>query len=289
MKLSRYRDALEVATECVQLDPDYYVAHLFKSVCEVELNDFVSAAVTFQIILDNDAKNELHKELFDILDSEYVYVAKFSSHNRNKNFIAALQTADEALLRNPRKLYSLLKAAALVQLKNFAEANHYTSFIHDIRKNFNSESLVYRALCHYYLGNVEKAMIYFLVAQLISPVSHRYIVLCDHSTEITLMKESAKASINLQFHRTAYELYSAALVVDPLNAWGNAKLYFNRSIVAVKAGNKLNAISDCTSAIQLNNFYLKAYLRRAKLYSDLNMFQKSLDDYTRVCDITYCD
>jgi DnaJ family protein C protein 7 len=39
------------------------------------------------------------------------------------------------------------------------------------------------------------------------------------------------------------------------------------------------AISDCTKAIELDSNYIKAYMKRAKLYSDQEMFEEAVRDY----------
>lgn len=50
--------------------------------------------------------------------------------------------------------------------------------------------------------------------------------------------------------------------------------------------NKLQeAISDCTAALKLDEKYLKALLRRAKCYSDLNMLEEAVIDYEKVVQI----
>lgn len=46
--------------------------------------------------------------------------------------------------------------------------------------------------------------------------------------------------------------------------------------------NKLQeAISDCTAALKLDDKYLKALLRRAKCYSDLNKLEEAVIDYEK--------
>ena len=39
------------------------------------------------------------------------------------------------------------------------------------------------------------------------------------------------------------------------------------------------SIEDCTSALELDETYLKAVLRRAQSYMDLDMFDKAIRDY----------
>lgn len=60
---------------------------------------------------------------------------------------------------------------------------------------------------------------------------------------------------------------------------GNAKLCFNLSVVYGKQKNIKEALKECTEAIKLDGNYDKAYLKRAILYDDLEMYEESVKDY----------
>lgn len=50
--------------------------------------------------------------------------------------------------------------------------------------------------------------------------------------------------------------------------------------------NKLQeAVSDCSAALKLDDKYLKALLRRAKCYTDLNMLEEAVLDYEKVVQL----
>ena len=80
----------------------------------------------------------------------------------------------------------------------------------------------------------------------------------------------------------AFSLYSEALVVDLENKATNAKLFFNRATVAAKLKKWNQAIADCTSAVALDDSYVKAYLRRAKCYMELEKYEDAIRDYERL-------
>ena len=42
------------------------------------------------------------------------------------------------------------------------------------------------------------------------------------------------------------------------------------------------AIDDCSSAIKLDDTYIKAYLKRAKLYMDSELYEESVRDYETI-------
>lgn len=45
------------------------------------------------------------------------------------------------------------------------------------------------------------------------------------------------------------------------------------------------AIDDCTKAVELNPNYVKAYIRRAKLYEDTDKLDEALEDYKKILEL----
>lgn len=80
----------------------------------------------------------------------------------------------------------------------------------------------------------------------------------------------------------AYKIYSEALEIDPFNKFTNAKLYYNRAIVAAKLEKFEDSVSDCDKAVKLDENYQKAILRRAKSYLELEKYEESVRDYEKL-------
>ncbi|KAM9776112.1 sperm-associated antigen 1A-like isoform X2 [Syngnathus typhle] len=62
-------------------------------------------------------------------------------------------------------------------------------------------------------------------------------------------------------------------------------LYSNRAACYLKDGNSADCIEDCTKALQLQPFYLKALLRRAMAYESLERYHKAYVDYKTVLQL----
>ncbi|XP_057683502.1 sperm-associated antigen 1A-like [Corythoichthys intestinalis] len=62
-------------------------------------------------------------------------------------------------------------------------------------------------------------------------------------------------------------------------------LYSNRAACFLKVGNSSDCIEDCTKALELQPFYLKALLRRAAAYESLERYRKAYVDYKTVLQI----
>jgi tetratricopeptide (TPR) repeat protein len=50
-------------------------------------------------------------------------------------------------------------------------------------------------------------------------------------------------------------------------------------------GLKTSAIEDCSKAVELNPVYLKAYIRRAQLYEEVEKLDEALADYKKVLEL----
>ena len=79
------------------------------------------------------------------------------------------------------------------------------------------------------------------------------------------MKDEGNAAFKRGAYQEACDLYTEALSIDPYNRSTNAKLYCNRALMAQKLCKYSEGISDCTSAIELDQSYVRAYQRRATL------------------------
>lgn len=80
--------------------------------------------------------------------------------------------------------------------------------------------------------------------------------------------------------------YTNALRICPLKyAEDRSILYGNRAAAKAKLGRNESAVEDCTKAIELNEKYLKVYLRRAKLHEDILKLDESLSDYKKILEL----
>ncbi|XP_064535692.1 tetratricopeptide repeat protein 1 [Drosophila montana] len=84
----------------------------------------------------------------------------------------------------------------------------------------------------------------------------------------------------------AIELYTEALNICPsTNSKERAVLFGNRAAAKMKLEANKSAIYDCTKAIELYPEYVRALLRRAKLYEQDDRPDEALTDYKRVYEI----
>ncbi|XP_061393778.1 tetratricopeptide repeat protein 1 [Musca vetustissima] len=84
----------------------------------------------------------------------------------------------------------------------------------------------------------------------------------------------------------AIDIYTEALGICPTTyTKDRAVLYGNRAAAKIKIENKKSAIEDCTKAIELWPEYVRALMRRAKLYEHDDKLDEALADYKRAFEL----
>jgi DnaJ family protein C protein 7 len=78
------------------------------------------------------------------------------------------------------------------------------------------------------------------------------------------------------------------LELDPLNIQYNSNILFNRACAFAKTANLVQAIGDLDSAININDEYAKAYLKRGDLRMHREEFEEAVRDYERVKQLDPC-
>lgn len=104
--------------------------------------------------------------------------------------------------------------------------------------------------------------------------------------ESKTMKIKGNEAFKNENFMEAVKIYTDALHICPLaNFDERAILYCNRAAAKIKLCDKQNAIEDCSKALLLDSNYIRAYMRRAKLYEDTEKLDESLEDYKKVLEL----
>ncbi|KAK6622421.1 hypothetical protein RUM44_002232 [Polyplax serrata] len=99
-------------------------------------------------------------------------------------------------------------------------------------------------------------------------------------------KESGNSLFKKGEYELAREKYTEALRTCPLKyVEERAVLFANRGAAKLKESLNTEAIDDCTKAVELNPNYVKAYIRRAKLYEDTDKLDEALEDYKKILEL----
>jgi len=279
MMLSQFTQALTDAKCSVQLDANFVKGYVRVSKCCVALGDVVSAQQAIDKALQIDPNNAAVLQEKASVQQLSTYTADYNQAYQAKDYRKALFCLDRALsISSASKHIKISRAECLAILGRYAEAQEIANDI--LRQdNINAEAIYVRGLCLYNEDNVDKAFTHFQQVLKLSPDHTKAREIYKKAKQLKQKKEEGNLAFKSGKLQDAYTLYSEALKIDPFNKHTNAKLFFNRATVAAKLKKLRESIQDCTSALELDAKYIKAVLRRAKSYMDLEMYDDAVRDY----------
>ncbi|XP_034425764.1 dnaJ homolog subfamily C member 7-like isoform X3 [Hippoglossus hippoglossus] len=282
MMLSRFREALEDSQQAVRLDESFMKGHLREGKCHLSLGNAMAASRCFQKVLELEPSNreaqQENKNSATLLD--YERMAEFGFDKRD--FRKVVYCMDRALaLASACHRFKILKAECLALLGRYPEAQSVASDILRMDST-NADALYVRGLCLYYEDCIDKAVQFFVQALRMAPDHEKARLACRNAKALKAKKDEGNQAFKNCSYDAAYQLYTEALTIDPNNIKTNAKLYCNRATAGAKLKKPKQAIDDCSSAIKLDDTYIKAYLRRAQCYTDTELYEEAVRDYEKV-------
>lgn len=199
-----------------------------------------------------------------------------------KDYRAALFYANKALTTADKcNRLKLMKAECLALLKRYAESQDILTKLYQEDPK-NPDIFYIKGMMLYYQDNVEKAFSSFTEALRLCPDHAKAQAAFKRAKLLRSKKEEGNVAYKADKLDEAHQIYTDCLTIDPLNTMTNAKLYFNRALVWAKKGEHKKAIEDCSNAIKNDEHYIKAYLKRAKLYLDSEMYEEAVREYDLV-------
>lgn len=183
--------------------------------------------------------------------------------------------------------YQVLKAEALCLMGKYSES--ITDVQNILRSDpLNSDALYVKGLCLYYQDIVDKAYQHFNAVLRNDPDHTKAMQALKKAKRLQSKKQEGNESFSKGQHQKAYDIYTEALQIDPVNKATNAKLYYNRALVGSKLKKTEEAIDDCNQAIELDHAYLKAYITRARCYMESEKYEEAVRDYEKVYKMNRC-
>jgi DnaJ family protein C protein 7 len=172
----------------------------------------------------------------------------------------------------------IFKAEALIYAKRFEEAKELCNSLFSSGANQNLELLRVRGLALLYTGQSEMANKHFQMILQQDPDNSRAASLFKLTKRLEAKKTEGNNAFQAGKSQEAYDLYSEALSIDPLNDAFNATLYCNRAAAAMKLNKYQQAIEDCSKTLAIKDDFVKAYLRRSQCYQQLEQWEEVVRD-----------
>ncbi|KAF0983662.1 hypothetical protein FDP41_007577 [Naegleria fowleri] len=286
LQLQQYKKVIEDALKAQQLDSKFAKAYLRAGQGYLQMGKTKEAKEQFELGLKIEPNS-------DLLKKERDTAVKIEKHLENaKNFLSqglykeASAEIDLALQLAPHStILKLVKIESLIGLREFdTAAKEASTILRDVDSN-NSDALFLRGQALYYAGNTDSGLNHITQALNLDPDNQKCIQFRKQIKKIEALKEEGNTLLRNGKYQEAYNEYTKAIEIDPKNANLNAVLYCNRAAAATKLGKHDVAIKDATKAIELNDSYLKAYMRRGSSYIELEQYEDAMRDYNKAHEL----
>lgn len=279
MMMADYVAALHDARHSLQLDDKFEKGYVRVAKCCLALGDLIGTEQAIKRFLELDPTNKALSQEIQSLRTLRELEDKAKTCYENGDYRTCLFHMDNALKHaTASRRYQLLKAECLALLGRINEANDIAISVMQ-RDSTNADAIYVRGLTLYYGDNLDKGVKHFEQALVLDPDHKKAKMMRQRSKALKDKKEKGNELFKTNKHRDALVMYNEALAIDPLNKDTNSKLYYNRALVNTKLGNLRDAVTDCNEALKINEKYLKAILKRAKLHYDLEKYDDCVRDY----------
>ncbi|KAL4217288.1 DnaJ subfamily C member 7 [Mactra antiquata] len=285
MMLNKYNEALADARQAIKLDDKFVKGYIREGNCLIELGDPQAAKRSYTTVLEMEKDNQVAKEKLVLAESLHKYVTMAEDDYNKKDYRRALFCIDQCLQQCSSCIrYKIRKAELLTCLDRHDEAQEIANDVLH-REGMNADAIYVRGLCLYYQDNMEKAFQHFQQVLRLAPDHQKAKETYRKAKQLIAKKEEGNKEFRAGKFHEAYNIYTAALLIDPNNKFTNSKLYCNRATVCSKIGKQEQSLEDCTRAIELDDKYVKAYMRRAKSYMDAEKYEEAVRDYEKICQL----
>merc|ERR1712223_738046 len=283
MMLGQFVQALEDARTSVKLDPSFVKGYVRVAKCCVALGEIHAARQAINTAISMNKDDQM---AFDLERTSLDFLEKHDANLRldfqQQDFRKALYHIEQSLkIASASQKLKLSRAECLAFLGRYHEAQDVAN---DLLRNdsTNIEAIYIRGLCLYHEDNVDKAFSHFHQVLKLAPDHAKAKEAFKRARLLKTKKDEGNEAFKANKFEEASRLYSEALLVDSDNKISNAKLYFNRATVLAKLKKWTQSVEDCNRCLSFDDTYIKAYLRRAKSYMELQKFEEAVRDYERV-------
>lgn len=281
--LNQYQEALEDARKSVQLDPKFVKGYIRILKCSIALGDLMTAEFAVKKIQSLEPDNTTINNEISSLESLKKLEVEAAKSYEKKDYRKVVYLMDRCFDHSPTCVkYKVEKAECLAFLGRYEEAQEIANSILHLNKG-NADAIYVRGMCLFYEDNIDTAFNHFMQVLRLAPDHKKAMDIYKRAKLLKKKKEDGNEAYKNNKFQEAYNLYTEALQIDPLNKKTNAKLYFNRATVSSRLNKIKDAVDDCTAALNLDETYLKALLRRAKCYMDLGEYDDAVRDYEKAC------
>ncbi|KAK3721197.1 hypothetical protein RRG08_044207 [Elysia crispata] len=280
--LQKYKDGLADAQYALQLDTGFVKGYLREGKCHLALGSPVAALRSYRHALEIEPNNTIAQKESTVASQVQEYIAKAEANFEKRDYRTAIFYLDRCIEHCCAAMnFKVQKAEAMALMGRYQDSLELANDILQ-REGINADALYVKGMCLYYQDNTDKAFQHFQGVLKRAPDHHKAKDIYRRAKALAAKKEEGNTAFREGKFQDAYTLYTEALSIDTNNKSTNSKLFCNRATVCSKLGKLEEAIQDCSRALELDDTYMKAYMRRAKCYTDTELYEEAVRDYEQI-------
>lgn len=279
--LKKYAKCIEDCDSTLNIDPNFTKAWLRKGRSSFCLGKLEEARRYIEKAIELDPKDKTFKDELN----EVVHVERMMNSAKqdiaNEKYTGALMEIKQILKICPDLIEAKIKyIELLIKMGNVEQAIQLSGeYFHDLTGN--PDYLYIRGLALCYNGQVDLAKKTWMEAMRLDPDN----TTCRLALKRMNRQEESKEKGNTAFKAKDYEAavthYTEGIENDPFNKNIVGTLYANRAAANLKLKRHKEAISDCDKAIEINDGYAKAYLRRGEIRMEIGEYEEASRDFNK--------
>ncbi|KAF9104938.1 hypothetical protein BGX29_000995 [Mortierella sp. GBA35] len=279
MMIKKYSDAAKDCQTAVRLDPTFVKGYLRGAKCQLQLGNVSESIRLYTKVLELEPSNAQATKEKAQVGHVQAQIDQVQMYMSNKQFGLGANAVDRLLGMvdlAPRK-WMIWKGECLIGKKDF---NGASSVAMDLLRqdSQNSDAIFLRAQVLYSQGENVKAANHCAEALRCDPDCSKARILMKKAKNLEAQKAAGNDAFKAGKLQDAYDLYTAALALDPENESTNSKLYSNRATVLAKLGRHQEAVQDCDASLKLDPSFVKVLRKRAECQLKLEQYEDAVRD-----------
>ncbi|KAF9899016.1 hypothetical protein BX616_003360 [Lobosporangium transversale] len=272
MMIKKYSDAYKDCQTAIQLDPTFVK-------CQLQLGNVNESIRLYTKVLEMEPNNaQAIKERTQVSHVQ-AQIDQIQMYMSNKQFGLGANACDRliGMVDAAPRRWMIWKGECLIGKKDF---NGASSVAMDLLRqdSQNSDAIYLRAQVLYSQGENTKAVTHCAEALRCDPDCSKARVLMKKAKNLEAQKTAGNDAFKAGKLQEAYDLYTAALAIDPENESTNSKLYSNRATVLSKLGRYEEAVQDCDASLKLDSGFVKVLRKRAECQLKLEKYEEAVRD-----------
>lgn len=284
LSLKKYKKCIEDCNKTLNLDDKFVKAYRRRARAYMMLGKLNLALQDFNTALSKEKDHAVQREYEDCLqvEKDYNEVKKLMVDQRVTEAISYINQILK-IVPDWRDI-KILQIECLAKMGCAERSNEVLISLGNELGN-NPDIYFLRGIIYLYSDNCDHAKKMFTEGLRLDPDDEKCKAALRNVKKLENLKQKGNDAIKNNNLQEALQSYDEALKCDPLNKTINAILYSNRALALMKLNKNQEALSDCNKSLELNDKYVKSYLRRAEIKMKLGEFDQAVNDYYKIKEI----